>query len=96
MMIMMKMVMMKMVVIVIIMIVILIRRANEDEDEDGGDNVYDDLFCFSYFLISCVDINECFELEEPCKEGQVWRWRKKQNRNKILMFCKEKKLRHKN
>ena len=28
-------------------------------------------FCFSYFLISCVDINECFELEDPCKEGQV-------------------------
>ena len=43
----------------------------DDDDEDAGDEVYDKLFCFSYFLISCVDINECFELEEPCKEGQV-------------------------
>ena len=27
-------------------------------------------------MISCVDINECFELEEPCKEGQVGRFSK--------------------
>ena len=43
----------------------------DGDDEDSGDNDYDELFCLSYFLISCVDINECFELEEPCKEGQV-------------------------
>ena len=43
----------------------------DDNDGDGGDdNDDDELFC-SYFLIECVDINECFELEDPCKEGQV-------------------------